>query len=386
ANRVTVLAAVPLVSLTKPNVVAEGSPARPDDARYTVQYQDVADENTGGDPENLPLRSLNLRLLPSTESTAGYEVLPIARLEKSARAEAVPQIDETYIPPLLACDASPLLSAKVLQQIYDRIGKKLELLASQVVTRGIGFDSASQGDRLLFEQLRILNEAYTVLGGMALTPGVHPLPVYFELCRVVGQLAIFGAERRPPEIPRYDHDDLGGCFFRLKQYIDALLNIVVEPEYKERPFVGAGLRMQVSLEPVWLESVWQMFIGVRSPLDAEETIRLVTMPGDLDMKVGGSERVDAVFRLGLAGLKFTHSPRPPRALPQISGLVYFQIARDAASSEWQQVQKSLTLAVRINENRIAGDIQGRRTLTITTADGAPTTLEFTLYVVPNDAK
>ena len=69
---------------------------------------------------------------------------------------------------------------------------------------------------------------------------------------------------RPPELPRYDHDDLGGCFWRLKQYIDALLDDVVEPDYKERPFIGTGLRMQVALEPAWLDTGWQMFIGVRA--------------------------------------------------------------------------------------------------------------------------
>jgi len=42
----------------------------------------------------------------------------------------------------------------------------------------------------------------------------------------------------------------------VKAYLDDLLDLVVEPAYKERPFVGAGLRMQVSLEPAWVEPGW----------------------------------------------------------------------------------------------------------------------------------
>ena len=76
----------------------------------------------------------------------------------------VPELDLTYIPPLLACDAWPPLWAGLLQPIYDRIGKKIELLANQVVSRGITFDSAGQGDRLIFAQLWELNETYAVLG------------------------------------------------------------------------------------------------------------------------------------------------------------------------------------------------------------------------------
>jgi type VI secretion system protein ImpJ len=377
----TIYLAVPLVRLGRANVSTDGSAEG--GGRYLVESQDLEDENTGVNPQAIQVRLLNLKLLLSSQDVSGYEVLPVARIEKSPRAEATPQLDETYIPPVLACDAWPPLLNGILQAIYDRIGKKIELLSNQVVSRGITFDSHAQGDPLIFAQLRELNEAYALLGIMSFAQGAHPLPAYLELCRLVGQLAIFGATRRPPDLPRYDHDDLGGCFYQIKKHLDALLNIVIEPQYKERPFIGAGLRMQVSLEPAWLESVWQMFVGVQSPLSTEDCIRLLTKAGQLDMKIGSSDRVDDIFRLGQAGLKFAHSARPPRALPSVSGLIYFQVSRESQLEEWQNVQRSLTLAIRLNENRIAGNIQGQRILTIKTG-GQTTTLQFTLYVVPGE--
>ena len=108
-----------------------------------------------------------------------------------------------------------------------------------------------------------LNEAYAVLTNIAFLEGIHPLVAYQELCRLVGQLAVFSLLRRTPAIPRYNHDDLGGCFYRLKNYIDDLLSIVPEPDYQERPFVGHGQRMQVSLERTWLDQSAQLYIGVR---------------------------------------------------------------------------------------------------------------------------
>src|SRR5207247_346183 len=146
----------------------------------------------------------------------------------------------------------------------------------------------------------------------------------------------------------YDHDDLATCFYRSKQYIDMLLNIFVEPTYKSEPFIGAGLRMQVTLQPAWLESAWQMFVGVQSPLATEQCIRLLTKAGQLDMKIGSSDKVDEIFKYGKAGLRFTYSPTPPRALPQTPGLIYFQVDRASQQQEWQAVQKSLTLAIRLN--------------------------------------
>jgi type VI secretion system protein ImpJ len=127
-----------------------------------------------------------------------------------------------------------------------------------------------------------------------------------------------------------------------------------------------------------------MFVGVQSPLSTEDNIRLLTKAGQLDMKMGSSERVDEIFRLGSAGLRFAHSPRPPRALPSTPGLVYYQISRDATPEEWQNVQRSLTLALRLNENLIAGNIQGQRILTIKNR-GQTTTMQFTLYLVPQKA-
>ncbi|MBL8798693.1 MAG: type VI secretion system baseplate subunit TssK [Planctomycetia bacterium] len=377
SNNVTIYLAVPVLNLGKANAADNG---QADGARYKLDTQELEDENTGVNPQPLAVRLLNLKLLFATADHTGFEVMPIAQVTKSLRAEATPEINKAYIPPVVADDAWRPLEDDILHAVCDRVGKKIEVLSSQVTSRGITFDSHNQGDSLIFAQLRELNEAYALLQVMAYAQGVHPLTSYLELCRLVGQLSIFDAARRTPDLPRYDHDDLGGCFWRVKQLIDALLDNLLEPEYRERPFIGAGLRMQVALESAWVEN-WHMFIGVLSSLNPEETIRLLTHPGMLDMKIGSSDRVDTIFRMGQAGLRFEHAPRPPRALPALANLIYFQVSRDSNQLEWQNMQKSLTLAVRLNENRIVGNIQGQRILTIKIGQQT-STLQFTLYVVP----
>jgi type VI secretion system protein ImpJ len=377
ANRsATVLLALPVVHIGRANVSA----GRVDGARYRIDAQELEDENTGVNPQLLQVRLLNVQLLFSTQDHAGYEVLPIARIERGARTDAAPQLDPSFIPSVVAHDAWQGLQAGILQAAHDRIGKKLDLLAEQVSSRRIDFDSSSQGERMLFEQLRVLNEAYARLGALCFTEGVHPLVTYTELCGAVGRLAVFGEARRVPRLPVYDHDDLGGCFHEAKNYLDGLLDAFVEPAYKERPFVGAGLRMQVALESLWLEPGWDFFIGVESPLTAEDCVKLLTRPGILDMKVGSADRVDNIFRMGQAGLKFTHTGQPPAALPVRPGMVYFRVDRTSSPTEWLNVQKSLSLAVRLNENRIAGTIQGQRRLTVKAGDQT-TTLQFTLFAI-----
>ncbi len=372
-----VFLAVPVLRLGRANVCDDDA----DDGRYRVDAADVEDENDGVNPETLHFRRLNVRLLLSAhDEHPGYEVLPIARIEKSADADGPPRIDKTYIPPVLACDAWEALRVDVLQNICERIGMKIELLAGMVESRGIAVESHVSGDALTIGQLRALNEAYALLGTLVMARGIHPLQAYLELCRLVGQLAIFGPEHRAPLLPTYDHDDLGGCFYRVKQYLDGLLDVVHEPDYKMRPFEGAGLRIQVPLEVAWLEPTWQMLVGVKSALSPEECVNLVTTSGQLGMKIGSSDRVDAIYRHGSAGLRFTHTPQPPQALPVVQGLIYFQVNRDSQPDEWKNVQKSLALAVRLNETKIEGNIQGEKILTVRT-NGKTTKLQFTLYVV-----
>jgi type VI secretion system protein ImpJ len=397
ASTVTVLLAVPKLVIGKANVppsqmpeasadgqAPTGKPGEPvGDTRFVVDRQDLEDENTGENPQTVHVRLLNLKLVLGSEEHPGYEVLPLARIMKMATPDAVPELDITYIPPLLACDAWPPLAAGILEAIYDRLGKKMESLARQVITRGISFDSRHRGAAMRLAQLDLFNEAYTLLNVVAFAAGVHPLVAYLELCRLVGQLAIFGERRRTPELPRYDHDDLGGCFYRVRVYFDQLINEMPVDSYEERPFIGEDKRMQVALEPKWLEPKWQMFVGVHTPLSADECVRLLTRAGNLDMKIGSVQRVEEIFSRGEAGLRFAHTPQPPEALPTEPGLVYFQINRESQQQEWQNVQKTLALAIRLNQHRVDGTIQGQRTLTIRV--GAQTaTMEFTLYLVTQE--
>ena len=41
-------------------------------------------------------------------------------------------------------------------------------------------------------------------------------------------------------------------------------------------------------------------------------MRHADQAGQLDMKIGSSEKVDRIFQMGAAGLKFAHQPTPPR--------------------------------------------------------------------------
>ncbi len=372
--RVEVRLAVPRLRPSSANLEQPGQPGR-----FQVLTLPIEDENTGTNPQPLKFQALQARLLTTAGDEAGYEVLTLARLTKADRPEAPPEIDPDYIPALLSSAAWRGLQEDILQQLYFRLRKKSELLAAQVVSRGITLDSRSPGDAVKVAQLRILHEAAAVLDATAFIPGIHPLEAYRDLCRIVGQLAIFAPDRRCPELPRYDHDDLGRVFQELKRLLDRLLNQVEEPVVLERTFVGEGTRMVVSLDRDWLQSDWQMFLGVRVPqLSSADCVRLLTRPEKLGMKIGAADQVERLFRRGEPGMMFTPASNPPRDLP--AGWTYFELSREP-QADWQKVQDSLSLAIRLDLKRALGNFEGQEQVTIET-ESEVATFRFTLFVLP----
>src|SRR5262249_274697 len=90
----TLYLGVPMPPPGRANVSGDGPTDRP---RYVGDTQELEDENTGVNPQPVQVRLLNARLLLSNEDHTGFELLPIARIQKSARAEATPELDLSYI-------------------------------------------------------------------------------------------------------------------------------------------------------------------------------------------------------------------------------------------------------------------------------------------------
>ncbi|HEX8203415.1 MAG TPA: type VI secretion system baseplate subunit TssK, partial [Isosphaeraceae bacterium] len=310
----------------------------------------------------------------SDQDPTGYEVLPLARITRSAQAEAPPQLDLQYVPPLLVLDAWPKLWRDV-QALYHQIGAKIEQLAEQVVGQNIAFDSQIPGEAERMLKLAVLNAAYSHLGSVVFIRGLTPLAVYQELCRIVGQLAIFTRDRRSPALPTYDHEDIGGCYYQVIKYIQLGLDTITPTSYEKRYFERAGERLQVGLEPAWLDRTKTLFLGVETELGDEECEQLLRA---MDMKLGSSQQVEQIFKRALRGLKLVPTVRPPKALPSGDGTVYYQIERDPVF--WKEVADSYTMAIRMNLARAA--FQSDRLLSVTPPRGnTPTNLQFALFII-----
>lgn len=378
-STVMVYLAVPKLKLGRSNV---GTLEEPGKNRYIESSIGVSDESLGGNDQEIGLRDLNVRVCLSTQDLDGYELLPIARVQRSSEKEATPQLDTGYIPPVLAIEAWPPLGRDIVRAIYDVIGQKIEILAETVVNRNISLVSQEPGDLNRLMMLSELNAAYATLQVLTFASGVHPLVAYTELARIVGQLAIFGPQRRPPEIPHYDHDDLARIFNWVKQQIELMLEAIGGYEYEQRFFEGEGQGMRVTLENKWLGPDWTWYVGVlRGDLSEKDCLAMLS-PGALNWKLGSSAQVESLFRYGQAGLQLKPATQAPRALPPSRDWIYYEVNKEGTA--WNDVQKTQTLAMRLQEKLIQNfdTLQGQRKLVVAVG-GKQAALEFALFAVPN---
>ena len=382
--QVTLFLAIPKLVLGRPNV-SRGTAGRTDRtgtelARYLERVFPIQDETLGGNDQEVDFLAQNCRLLTSIDDRAGFETVALARVKRATAEEATPEIDLDYIPSLLAIDAWPPLAIDIVRGIYDKIGQKIQILQQRARQRRMSLSSHQPGDLDDLLMLTALNQAFALLHCLTFARGIHPWFVYCELCRVVGSLSIFDVSHAVEDLPAYDHDDLGRIFYWIRLRLDQLLDLRQTLEYEQRYFVGVDQGMQVSIEPDWLHTSWDWYVGVNAQNLSDAECRDVLRPGKLDWKMASSQQIELVFRHGLPGIEQVELTQVPRALPP-HGWVYYEVQR--GNSAWRDVLASQTLALRFKEQLIGNldKLRGQQRLEVV-LPSKRAVLEFALFAVP----
>jgi len=369
-ERVVAYLAIPSWQHGRPNALREPGESSP---RFLVGSMECPDENTGGDEEEVEFRHVQPRLLLEDQLAPGFEVLPLARIERSAGDQAPPRVDRSYVPPVLGLDAWRPLYDDV-HALFRQVEAWIDQEAAQATGRKIAFDSQVLGDAERILRLSALNTASATWQAILFTRGLHPMAMYVELCRLLGQLAIFGEARRPIKVPSYDHDDIGPIFATVVAEIRRLLGELGRVPFEKRYFKLEGPRFQVALDPDWTLDATKLYLGVETTelTDAE----CDALMRSTDWKLGSGEQVEAIFKSANAGLGMKPLDRIPPALPR--GVVYFEIVRHAEF--WKDVVRTRTLGLRFKLER--GKFLSAQMLALTNpATQRTVNLQFAVFVV-----
>ncbi len=339
---------IPQLRPRESNIEHEPSGGR---TRFRAIAQEIFDDTqSGGTEQMIECRLLNVRLLLETDDRSGFEQLPIAQVVRSASGDAAPRIDDQYIPPALSIAAWQQLGHGIVRGIQDllvqRINELVELLRDVNLRDNIL--EVSQAGR--FALLDRLNELSTTLGVMLPALGVHPLTAYAELCRIVSRISIYRREKRVPELPHYDHDNLGFVFHEVATLIRIILASIQFNDFMQENFLWKGDVMLAQLRPAWFDPRVDWYIGVDRGERASDTQcrQLLSTRNSFVWKFGANDQ--DIYRLAAVGLKLTEVDRVP-SLPPHQYWSYWKVTKDEGDHVFHAVGKTQIVAAFIRDRK-----------------------------------
>lgn len=314
------------------------NPSEPDASlRYTQHNLEAPDWFTGAAQSELSVLRRCVRALAETEPRDHLVSLPVCRLRRSATGPF--ELDPRFVPPSLSIGAAPVLHA-MLRRLLDALQAKVDALYGfhrEPSRHVIEFRS---GDIASFWLLHTASSAFAALSHYLHHPALHPERLYERMLELAGALMTFSRSFSLADLPPYQHAAPGPCFARLDQLIRDLLETVISTKY----FAIALEEVKPSFHNARLESDkiganTAFYVGVQASLPPSEIVEVVP----LRFKVGAPDDVDKLVLSAMSGVRLTHAPQVPAAIPVRPGAYYFAV--DGRGPLYERMLASQTMTI-----------------------------------------
>jgi type VI secretion system protein ImpJ len=330
---------------TLPQLRANGSnfssSASPPDAslRFTQHNLPAPDWFTSAAPSELSVLRRCVRVLAETEPRDHLVSLPLCRLRRSATGPF--EIDPRFMPPALSIGAVPMLHA-MLRRLLDALQAKVDALYGfhrEPSRHVIEFRS---GDIASFWLLHTASSAFAALSHFLHHPALHPERLYERMLELAGALMTFSRSYSLADLPPYRHAAPGPCFAKLDTIIRELLETVISTKY----FAIALDEVKPSFHHGRLESdkigaATTFYIGVQAALPPSELVEVVPQR----FKIGAPDDVEKLVLSAMSGVRLTHAPQVPAAIPVRPGAYYFAVEPRGPLYERMLAAQTITVYV-----------------------------------------
>ncbi|MCK9689729.1 type VI secretion system baseplate subunit TssK [Scleromatobacter humisilvae] len=336
--------ALPLVRSGMPEFAVDAGPSTAL-ARFVGQDLRVEDNVLGvGDPADMKLGQLNLRLMLDDDPRSGFCSIAVARIvERRSTGQLI--LDESFIAPALDCRGSSRLQ-DFLIEARNLVRHRADTLAArlnQSQQKGVG----EIGD---FMMLQVANRYDPWLTHLGERESLHPEALYTVLVQAAGEFSTFSDRRRRRARVQaiYRHEDLKNTFEPLMFDIRELLTEVINPNAVPIPLQERAAGLYTGMVPdVDLLHNAQFVLCVNADRPAEY-VRGRFPP---QVKIGPPDKIRDLVRLHLPGIDVEPLPMAPPRMPYYAGYTYFQL--DRSGDLWKQLDVTKVIAL-----HIAGDFPG----------------------------
>lgn len=306
-------------------------------ARYQQKDLACADLFTQAAEAEVALLCKQVRILTDDEPRDHLVTLPLCRVRRKATSGF--ELDSRFMAPGTSIESSPALRS-LLRRLLDALQAKVEALHGfhrEPSRHVIEFRS---GDVASFWLLHTASAAFASLSHFHHHPGLHPERLFQQLLQLAGALMTFSRVHGLTDLPVYQHPQPGAGFLRLESIIQDLLETVISTRYfaialrEVKPSFHSG-----KLDSEKITPQTTLVLGVKAALPPTELVETVPMR----LKLGAPDDVDKLVLSAMSGIRLTHLPQVPSAIPVRAGCYYFEL--DARSPLYERMLKAQNLSV-----------------------------------------
>ncbi|AOK58059.1 type VI secretion system baseplate subunit TssK [Burkholderia ubonensis] len=307
--------------------------------RFVSEQTSVADNFTDAAEADVTFLKTQVKLIAHSEPRDQLLSVPLVRVRRTATSGF--EIDDSFVPPCLAIEASPILHQR-LRQLIDALQAKVNALYGFHREPSKNIIEFRSGDIASFWLLHTANAAFATLAHLHQHAALHPERLFQELLRLAGQLMTFSKGYTLADLPAYRHDDPGPGFARLDVILRELLDTVISTRYfaitldEVRPSFHLG-----RLDSGKIDEKTAFYLAVSADLPSVELVEAVPAR----FKVGAPDDVDKLVLSAMPGVRLAYTPQVPPAIPVRPGACYFALdSRGALYERMLQAQSAMIYA------------------------------------------
>ncbi|WP_018693237.1 type VI secretion system baseplate subunit TssK [Algicola sagamiensis] len=305
------------------------------------QYEDhtSTDISVGSEAQELlQVAKLNLSFKLSSEDLTGFITMPVARILE-VTGEGQIKLDSHFIPPCLTTDNSPLLE-KLINEVKGLIQQRAKATAQLLNQENV------TGSVTDFLKLQVLNKHEPAFIHFQDSASIHPYMLYQRLTDMIGELSTYClATKRVPELPKYDHHNLGDIFDGLKGLTNQLLSHVLEQTAQqiqlERSQVGI---FHGAIRDKGLLNQASFVLAIKANVPEEEMRQHIPR----QTKIGPVETIRDFINNQIPGITLKPLLYIPRQVKHYDGFIYFQL--DKSNEHWGRLANSGGIAIHFAGN------------------------------------
>lgn len=310
---------------------------------YRIKEIERVDENTGENPQPVPVRRVNARLLLEGQDKTDLETMPLLRIAHGTGAEAgLPRQDPSFVPPCLLLRGSVTLYEQ-LRDLSNHIEARRGQLFARMGREKFNIDQMRGGQFAQLHKLRTLNHFSSRLSHLVKAPRCTPLELYLELRSLLGELAALQTERDHSLVADYEHDNPAVPFGELISRIRMLLPREGEVIILTVQFVPHERLRIAELKDEHFKRPNEYFLGIDTRQDPAQLKALVENHDRFKLMSRSLARAD------VWGITLQEVKDPPLQLPKPPGRHYFRLLlNDTPSSArmWEMVQREKILSLK----------------------------------------